>query len=868
MSKRFADRSIRSKLIAIVMLTTATALLLACAGFIIADLFLQHGSVTRNLETLAKILAANSTASIAFGDHAAATEVLGALHVKESIIEACIYDERGAPFAAYFRDSKIRTTWHPSKELGSSVRGGNVEVVYPIKLDGKRIGTIDILSDMRLVQTRLVTFAQISFVIIVLALFVARLMIARLQRVITNPIIDLAHVAETVSREKNYSIRAAHSPTAGTNEIGNLIGGFNEMLGEIERRDHGLESLVAARTAELSATSRNMEMILDSAGEGIFGLDMDGIATFINPSAARMLGWDANELIGKRLHNIIHPQQANYARVPMRECLVCSGHVTATRVSKTDLFSNRSGETIPVEYDACTITMANGERGGVVVTFRDITERLVVDKMKSEFVSTVSHELRTPLTSIRGALGLLAAGLLGKIGDKGQRMLDIAISNTDRLVRLINDILDIERMDAGRVELHRKLVDVHDVMVQSADVMQAMAERSGITLTIDAVHESLWIDPDRIVQLLTNLLSNAIKFSSPGGHVILSGSAEGRTFIFRVKDEGRGIPKDKLDLVFERFKQVDASDSRDKGGTGLGLAICRSIAAMHGGRIWANSAEGKGSTFQFTVPMHVGELPAESIATQPVERTILVCEEDRSVAPSLVNMLERHGMHTLIAASRDQLFDRAEAMHPDAVILNVTPSSDGWRVIERLKASESTRDIPVIVATMNQLESVEDYAGSIAGWVKRPYDEAEVLHAITIACHMPTILVVEDDLDLARVMTTSLESHGIRTIHAATGRAAIEAIADEVPDLIVLDLILPEMDGFAVVDWLKRTSRLARIPLIVYSAIEVTDAQQEQLRLGPTEFLTKSRASLEEFEEHVVRLLCQVTAETEVESVA
>lgn len=753
---RFSQVPIRSKLLIFEMLAVTCALLLACSGFIVTDLLHLRSVRVRDLETLAEITGIDCAAALTFGDRDAANELLAAMRVKPSVEAACIYDANGETFARYVANPAhdfVPPARYTERRLASA--WNRVEVAEPIVFHGRRIGTIYLSSNLSSLRDQIVSYLKISCAILFSALIAAFVIAFRLQRAISDPIVCLAAVVGHVSQHKDYSIRAPLIPQE--DEIGKLIAGFNAMLGEIERRDRDLEKEVAARTAQI-------QRILNTAGEGIFELDAAGRVMFINPSAALMLGRTPSELVGARLHELIH---AGDGHMPIECCLVCSSVLDPSLRIDTDSFSRRDGSAMPVEFTASTIFREDGVREGVVVTFRDITERLAVEKMKSEFVSTVSHELRTPLTSIRGALGLLAAGLLGNIAPKARRMLDIAINNTDRLVRLINDILDLERMDSGRGELHRKLIDANDLMRQAADVMQAMADRSGIALIVEPHHEPVWGDPDRIVQLLTNLLSNALKFSPTGSTVTLSARSSQHEVVFRVADQGRGIPAAKIDMIFERFQQVDASDSRDKGGTGLGLAICRSIAMAHAGRIWVESREGEGSVFQFAIPLPSGR--------------------------------------------------------------------------------DATREFLAIVA-MEQPALVETRA--------------------TGAGRKPRILVVEDDLDLARVMTTSFESNGIQAAHATTGREAVDCVVATHPDLIVLDLILPEMDGFAVVDWLKKSNTLAHIPLIVYSALELDAAEQERLRLGPTEFLIKSRVSLEEFEQEVVRLLNTMTTETEAEGAA
>ncbi len=268
----------------------------------------------------------------------------------------------------------------------------------------------------------------------------------------------------------------------------------------------------------------------------------------------------------------------------------------------------------------------------------DISDRKAIERMKDEFIAVVSHELRTPLTSIHTSLKLMATGRLGQLDEDGQQMLEVADENTDRLVRLVNNVLDLQRIESGEVTMDVQTYEVVDLVAEAAEAMQAIAQQHDIEICTDSVPLSIWADPDYIMQTLTNLMGNAIKFSAPGQAIHLSvrpyvrpGRAKQLSDVprrphqvapptlalFAVRDDGQGIPANKLTSIFERFQQVDSSDSRKKGGTGLGLAICRKIVEQHGGRIWVESQVGAGSRFCFTVPLSCAHLPSHSPSRSP-----------------------------------------------------------------------------------------------------------------------------------------------------------------------------------------------------------------------------------------------------------
>ncbi|HEV2280701.1 MAG TPA: PAS domain S-box protein [Acidobacteriaceae bacterium] len=401
------------------------------------------------------------------------------------------------------------------------------------------------------------------------------------------------------------------------------------------REDHEAEAAVEAVAASLGQIEaqrrerqrneelyRQQEILLDSVADGICGIDRDGVVSFMNPAAGRLLAADASSLIGIPVHDLLH----GFAPAGSRCGENCSLRQAATRqmtsAGEENIYRS-DGTAFPAEY-VLTPLVDQGQLAGFVLSFRDISQRFALDRLKDEFISTVSHELRTPLTSIRGALGLLSSGVLnqGQGTEKAGNLLRIALSNSDRLVRLINDILDLERIQSGREPLAFRSVQLGDVVRQAIDGMQPVAESAGVQLIHDATQVEIAADPDRLLQVLTNLLSNAVKFSPPNStvSVMLRPGVTGVTI--SVIDHGRGIPADKLEAIFGRFQQVDASDAREKGGTGLGLAICRTIVLQHAGRIWAERNPLRGSTFRVYLPYQ----------PEPVKVPPSALDED-SVAP-------------------------------------------------------------------------------------------------------------------------------------------------------------------------------------------------------------------------------------------
>ena len=347
---------------------------------------------------------------------------------------------------------------------------------------------------------------------------------------------------------------------------------------------------------------RQQEILLNSVADGICGLDPNGLVSFANPAAVNMLGAATSSLTGKAVHDLLHGCAPAGSQCG-EDCplLRATGRLQLMATSGEDTLYRSDGSPFRVDY-ALTPILDHGRLSGSVLSFRDISQRYALDRLKDEFISTVSHELRTPLTAIRGSLGLLSYGPLVELNDKAANLLRIAVANSDRLLRLINDILDLERMQSGRDRLIFKKVQLGQIVRQAIDCTALVADAAGVQLIQDSAQVEIAADPDRLVQVLTNLISNAIKFSPRNSAVSVLMRPDLNGVTLSVVDAGRGIPADKLESIFGRFQQVDASDSRQKGGTGLGLAICRTIVHQHSGRIWAERNPVRGATFRVFLP--------------------------------------------------------------------------------------------------------------------------------------------------------------------------------------------------------------------------------------------------------------------------
>lgn len=638
--------------------------------------------------------------------------------------------------------------------------------------------------------------------------------------------------------------------------------------------------ITARKRAEdaLRDSEMRMRALVENIVDGIITINETGEIETVNPAAERIFGYLPAEMIGENVSIIVPSPHAelhdNYLRRYME-----TGETRVIGATQEVEGCRKDGSTFPMELSVSTMVLEDKRMFTGII--RDITERKQIERMKSEFVSSVSHELRTPLTSIRGALGLIVGGATGELPQKSWGLVQIAHNNSQRLINIVNDILDLEKVGSGRMEFRFDACDVA-LMVKNALVAnQGFADEHGIRFDLAEceVSSPVRVDEQRLAQVMANLLSNAAKFSPKGATVEISLKEEGGRVKISVADHGRGIPKQFHKRIFERFSQADSSDTRKAGGTGLGLSIAKAIVERHGGNIGFDSEEGAGATFFFDLPVMVGQVAAESTdapkspkTETTVEQTgsdavlarVLICEDDHDVAHLLSMILAQAGMASDIAhdaaAARALLKKNSyDAMTVDIVL----PDKDGISLIRELRRNEATRSLPIVIVSGRAEETRDKIKASTLGivdWLNKPINEERLSHAISLAVRRdlnpldkPRLLYVEDDPDLVSVVSSLVADYADVTIAGtiSDGRRHLETGSF---DLVILDVKLPDGSGLDLLD-LAKDKNGALTPVIVFSGEEIDDNMTRQMDAA----LVKSRTSDQKLLETIQELVDRAT---------
>ena len=614
--------SIRQKLQVLVLLTCGTALTVAAVVFTLNDRASFLSAKTQELLLSASMIGSNSTAAIAFGDLRSAQEVLSALRAKQDVLDACVYDSAGKPFARYVRDPNQIFVPPAVQAPGLSTANGRMSLMQPIVLNGNPVGTIFIESDLSVLKLRLLRFALVDLAAFLSSLTIALLIAYRMQRSISDPIRELATTASSVSAHQNYSIRAEKK---SDDEIGVLYDQFNGMLARIQQRDAAiqkanddLERRVQERTSYLNALVENSPLailVLDSAERG----------QLCNPAFERLFQYSREEVIGAQVDKLLaNDDLLAEARAASSKALGGTPVGLVTRRMKKDR------ALVDVEVHGVPLAV-KGDVVGSLCIYQDISVRKraeeamqrakdeaeAASRAKSEFLANMGHEIRTPMNGIMGMTELV---LDTELDAEQREYLNLAKLSADSLLSVINDILDFSKIEAGKLEIDAINFSLSDAVGDTMKMLALRAHQKGLELAYDIhpdVPDTIVGDPGRLRQIIVNLVGNAVKFTQYG-EVILAVKTEWKTdndlqLHFTVSDTGIGIAPEKQSKIFEAFTQADGSMTRTYGGTGLGLTISSRLVNMMHGRIWVESEVGKGSHFHFTGHFGIQKTPVRIV---------------------------------------------------------------------------------------------------------------------------------------------------------------------------------------------------------------------------------------------------------------
>ena len=602
-------------------------------------------------------------------------------------------------------------------------------------------------------------------------------------------------------------------------------------IGELARALGGMRDELQSLTDGLRDQAQQTQAIIDNMVDGLITIDEHGLIDAFNPAAEQIFGFTADEVLRQNV-NILMPSPhrerhddyiRNYRSTGVARIIGTGREVEGQR---------KDGSLFPMELAISQISRHG--KAMYVGMVRDITERKRIERMKSEFVSTVSHELRTPLTAISGSLGLIAGGKLGELPAQASSMVDIAHKNSQRLSHLINDLLDIEKLSAGKMQLDMQQQALMPLVLQAIEANQSYgAERQvGIDFVGVPVEAEVRVDGQRLAQVLSNLISNAVKYSPDGGTVEVSAERLPHSVRVTITDHGSGIPEEFRSRIFQKFAQADSSDTRQKGGTGLGLAIARELVERMGGRIDFESVEGEGASFYFELPpLKASEQRADVeplIASLPGGPRILVVEDDPDVAHLLGLMLTRAGYSADLTTTGSEAMEALNKNDYAAMTLDLMlPDISGLEIIRKVRADPDMADLPIVVISAKIEEGRLEINGDAEGvdWLAKPFDEAQLLAAVQRqmeATNAKTVHVlhVEDEPDLQRVIR-QMVGERFHFESVATMAEARACIAEQHFDVVILDLGLPDGSGWDLLPEIRQQQPDARIVILSGNEISV-----------------------------------------------
>ncbi|MEQ1742167.1 MAG: Tar ligand binding domain-containing protein [Candidatus Nitrotoga sp.] len=719
-----------------------------------------------------------------------------------------------------------------------------------------------------------------------------------LVRAISRPLEDVIRIARGVAAgnlTQQIEVRS-------TNEIGQLMKALKEI------HDNLVKVIGQVRDSEARTRA-----VLDNVDEGILAINEGGLIEIFNPAAEQIFGYKRNEIVGKNaiLLTLGSSQGQQNVSLEQRQLL---NKPTAFGLSNEVVGVRKDGTNFPLEYKTREIRFHTGQLH-IVVT-KDLTasqqaeaeqkkheqvrqrnvELEAASRMKSEFFSTMSHELRTPLNAIIGFSEVLKDGLIGDLTDEQRGYIGDILGSGQHQLSLINDILDLSKVEAGKMTLHLEPVELPSLFSNSLSMVREKAAAQHIQLNLDIADglDDIQTDVRKVKQIVYNLLSNAVKFTSKGGDVTLRARRVSRTQVgqltgrwaglslpwsndnimdfieISVTDSGIGIANEDFERLFTPFSQIDSGLARKFEGTGLGLAIVKNLAELLGGTVAVESAKGQGTCFTVWLPQCTTEEVAPALTEESVdpvipspmmalrhseERFALVVEDDDRAAELIRIQLELLGIRTVRAVSAEAAFNLAMQQPLALITLDILlPNMIGWEFLTRIKQIPALAHIPVVIISTMADRSMGLSLGASAV-LQKPISRADLhsaladigLHPSLLPGKRLTILVTDDDPKAVEVIAIHLRDTGYAIVRAYGGREAIEAACRLLPDLIVLDLMMPEVNGFDVVLALKNRIDTARIPVLVVTSKEITTEDRSALNPQVKKIMDKTVLSQGQF---------------------
>jgi PAS domain S-box-containing protein len=620
---------------------------------------------------------------------------------------------------------------------------------------------------------------------------------------------------------------------------------------DLEAVNKTIEEKVREQTQDLAQSekeARRFAEVLRQCEDAIMAVDEDMTILTWNQGAERMYGYTAAEIVGKSAQIMTPTRHLEAAKTLLARAFM--GETIENLEGRAIL---KNGKELPISSTLSPIRNKEGVIESTSLVVRDISEKKLVDQRIREFYSTVSHELRTPLTSIRGALALLADGIVDPGGAEAAELIQLARLSSIRLVRLINDILDLRKIEEGKLDFNIDLYNSQDMVRNAVQAMRGLAEERKISICADSIqYAEFRADSDRITQVLSNLISNAIKYSPPEGKVEITAKERDGNVRFSVFDQGPGIPVEMQYKLFGKFQQIDSSDSRAKEGSGLGLAISKAIIEQLGGQIGFTSVPGERTNFWIELPLLTKERSEQpnqcaALVTRP---KVLIVEDDKDLLSVVKISLEHQGYHCCLAANLEEARSVLSATDVDDVVLDVgLPDGCGLKLIDELRQSpkSSLNNLPVVVITGGDSSKRLLYTAAICDWVAKPFDqdilERSIRRAVFSKASRQRILVVDDDSSTRFTLRGHLSNLGFEYLDSDFKNIEKKIPNGWEPDIILMGAVTSGRAELKALEHLR--TRKQATPIVFYASADMSTLERNDVFCGITKSLNKAHSENE-----------------------